>query len=126
TQYVTAMLKVTIPFVDLRGKSPIDLLRSYPDKARAVIDGARDMYGKPSRVLSTLVLPLANRSSHAWLKRTRNPYLHEIESMSDILETSGVIALNLSYEWGCTTGAWRTGENVSMLRTLDWPFPGLG
>jgi hypothetical protein len=37
-----------------------------------------------------------------------------------------VYALNLSYEWGCTSGAYRSDYGVGMLRVLDWPFPLLG
>lgn len=120
------MLKIAVPFVDLRGKTPVDLLRAYPDKAHQLVIGAKRMYGILSRALSPIALPLADRRSHAWLKRTNNPYLHEIETVADVLGRSGIYTLNLSYEWGCTSGAWRTGETVSMLRVLDWPFPSLG
>lgn len=120
------MLKTSIPFVDLRGRTLIDLLRSYPDRAHALVGAARRTYGVFSNAASALVLPLADRRSHKWLKRSRNPYLYEIETFADILGIRGVYALNLSYEWGCTTGAYRTDENVTMLRVLDWPFPALG
>src|SRR5262249_40440392 len=33
---------------------------------------------------------------------------------------------NYSYEWGCTTGAAPDGDGVTLMRTLDWPFDGLG
>ncbi len=120
------MLKHTIPYVDLRGKTPVDLLRAYPDKAHALITATRRTFGIWSDAASWVGLPLADRHSLRWLKRTRNPYLGEIESFADILRVRGVYALNLSYEWGCTTGAYRTGETVGMLRVLDWPFPQLG
>jgi len=120
------MLKTPIPFVDLRGKTPIDLLRSYPDRAQALIKAARRTYGMFSYAASALALPLADRRSHAWLKRSCNPYLYEIESFAEILRQPGVYALNLSYEWGCTSGAYPTDETVSLLRVLDWPFPELG
>jgi hypothetical protein len=71
-------------------------------------------------------MPLADRWSHQWLQRTRNPYLHEIETMVDVLGCKGVFALNVCYEWGCTSGVWKTDETISMLRVLDWPFPSLG
>jgi hypothetical protein len=119
-------LKAAIPFVDLRGKTPVDLLRSYPDKARELMQCARRMYGVPSYVASLMALPIADRLSHAWLKRSRNPYLYEIESFADILNMPGAYTLNVCYEWGCTSGAWRTGDTISMLRVLDWPFPGIG
>jgi len=120
------MLKATIPFVDLRDKSPIDLLRNYPDKARDTIKASTRMYGMASRAASLVALPFADKRSRAWLARSNNPYLYEIESFAEILGTPGVYALNLSYEWGCTSGVYRTADSVSMLRVLDWPFPQLG
>ncbi len=120
------MLKNSIPFVDLRGKTPIDLLRAYPDKARDLIRCGRRSYGRLSYAASAALLPLSDRLSYRWLKRTRNPYLHEIESCAEIVSDRGIYTFNVSYEWGCTSGAWRTGETVSILRVLDWPFPDLG
>lgn len=120
------MLKQSIPYVDLRGKSLIDLLRAYPDKARDLVKASRRTYGAASYVASALALPLVDRRSHAWLKRTANPYLYEIETFADLLGTKGIYMLNVCYEWACTTGVWRTGETNAMLRILDWPFPSLG
>lgn len=120
------MLKSTIPFVDLRHKTPIDLLRAYPDKANELIRASARTFGALSKACSVVALPLADKRSHAWLRRNRNPYLYEIESFAEILEVPGIYALNLSYEWSCTSGLYRTGETVSLLRVLDWPFPELG
>lgn len=120
------MLKTTIPFVDLRGKTPVDLLRAYPDRARALINAARRSYGALSYAASAALLPIADKASHRWLARTKNPYLHEAESFADILGMRGIYALNMSYEWGCTSGAYRAEETVSLLRVLDWPFAQLG
>jgi hypothetical protein len=120
------MIKNIIPFVDLREKTPIDLLRIYPDKATDTIKAAANSYGLVSRGLSKILLPWMDKKSHAWLKFSYNPYLYEIETFAEILESPGVFALNMSYEWACTTGAYRTNETVSMLRVLDWPFATLG
>jgi hypothetical protein len=120
------MLKTALPFVDLRGKTHVDLLRAYPDKAHAIIRASRRTYGIWSDVASRALLPVADWRSHAWLKRHKNPFLHEIESCADVLRTSGVYALNIAYEWGCTSGVYRTDETVTLLRVLDWPFPELG
>ena len=120
------MLKSTIQFVDLRGRTPVDLLRSYPDSARSLVVAARKTYGVWSQIVSSLLLPLIDHKSHAWLKRTRNPYLHEIETFHSILDMQGVYSLNLSYEWGCTSGAYRNYDSIEMMRILDWPFPKLG
>jgi hypothetical protein len=120
------MLKHSIPYVDLRGKTPVDLLRAYPDKAQELVTAARRTYGWLSYAASALVLPWVDKKSHEWLLDTNNPYLHEIETFAEVLGIRGIYALNISYEWGCTSGAYRTDETVSMLRVLDWPFPALG
>jgi hypothetical protein len=120
------MLKLTIPFVDLRGKTQTDLLRAYPDKATALLASSRRSFGAISFLLSGLLLPLSDRRSHRWLRRAADPYLHEVESAADILGKKGVYTLNLAYEWGCTSGAYMTADGVSLLRVLDWPFPALG
>jgi hypothetical protein len=120
------MPKNLIAFVDLRGKTPVDLLRMFPDKADDMIRLARRTWGLPSQLASAALLPLADRTSRRWLARTQNPYAHEIDTMAEVLGCPGVVTLNLSLEWGCTSGIWKTGESHSMLRVLDWPFPGIG
>lgn len=120
------MIKTTIPLIDLRGKTPIDLLRSYPDSARTLVMSARKSYGVVSNIASSLILPFIDKRSHKWLIRTHNPFLHEIETFDSILGMRGVFSLNLSYEWGCTSGAYRNEGTIGMMRILDWPFPSLG
>jgi len=120
------MIKNSIPFVDLRGKTPVDLLRSYPDSARTLVVAARKSYGFFSHAVSALALPFLDKKSHAWLQANNNPFLHEIESFDSILGMRGIYSLNLSYEWGCTSGAYRDEEQVALMRVLDWPFPKLG
>lgn len=120
------MLKGTIPFVDLREKTPVDLLRAYPDKARDMVRAGKRAFGIWSQIASIPGLPLSDRLSRGWLERTKNPYLHEIETISEILRLRGIYTLNTAFEWGCTSGAFRNSETVSMLRILDWPFPDMG
>lgn len=120
------MLKISIPFVDLRGKTPVDLLRSYPDRALSLVKAARRSYGMASQLACIFGLPIADRYSHSWLKRTQNPYLYEIETFADIVRSRGIYTLNLHYEWACTTGVYRANDGVSMLRVLDCPIPSLG
>lgn len=120
------MLKPSIPLIDLRGKTLVDLLRAYPDKAHALVCAARRTHGFWSDTASKMLLPMADKRSHNWLKRTHNPYLHEVESFADILACRGIFSLNLSYEWGCSGGVYRTDDTVTLLRVLDWPFPDLG
>jgi len=120
------MLKTTIPFVDLRGKTPTDLLRAYPDKAAALLKASRRTFGLASHLASAALLPLSDRRSERWLARSKNPFLHEIEAAAEIVGKSGVYTLNLAYEWGCTSGAYMVGDHVELMRVLDWPFPALG
>ncbi|MDX2072879.1 MAG: hypothetical protein SFX19_00765 [Alphaproteobacteria bacterium] len=120
------MLRTTIPFIDLRGKTLTDLLRSYPDKASALLSASRRTFGLASWLASWLLLPFFDKKSHRWLRRSNNPYLREIEAAADFLGKKGVYTLNLSYEWGCTSGAYLVAGQVHMLRVLDWPLAGLG
>jgi len=71
------------------------------------------------------VIPALDAMTRRWLRRANTPYLHDIEAIAVSLGFPGVWFLNGSYEWGCTTHA--RGDNAPwLLRTLDWPFPGLG
>jgi hypothetical protein len=116
----------TIPLVDLRGKTLVDLLLEHEGKAHALVAAATKTSGSVSRAVNALALRLADRASHSWLKRTGNPYLKEIEAYAEIVNIPGAFALNLSYEWGCTSGAFSTGDSATLLRILDWGLPELG
>lgn len=115
---------VTIPLVD--AGSSVDLLRRYPDKARALAHAAENTFGLLSRIGSRVVLPLGDRASVAWLERTANPYAHEIKELAGYLGIRGVYFLNICFEWGCTSGVWDTPDGPLLRRVLDWPFPELG
>ena len=72
------------------------------------------------------LLPLLDGMAQRWLRRSSSPYIAEIEAISRSLGFPGIWFLNGSYQWGCTTLARaENGENW-LVRTLDWPFPGLG
>lgn len=120
------MSHTAIPFVDLRGKTPIDLLRAYPDRARALIYASRRSWGIWSQLPSYPALAVGDRLSKRWLANANNPYRYEIDTIAELLRGQGGYALNLCFEWGCTSGVWNSGETVSLVRVLDWPFPGLG
>ncbi|MEW5729474.1 MAG: hypothetical protein AB1918_16720 [Pseudomonadota bacterium] len=92
-----------------------DLLSAQLPAAQALVAEARRMY-------SALGVRAADAVSRAWLRRTANPYLGELDALADILGEPGLHMLNVSYEWGCTTGT----ADGRLLRTLDWPFAGLG
>src|SRR5215211_6583958 len=48
-------------------------------------------------------LPLADRVARRWLARSRSPYLAELDAIAAHTRTAGTYAINLSYEYGCTT-----------------------
>jgi hypothetical protein len=50
----------------------------------------------------------------------------EISTIAADLGFPGVWFLNGSYQWGCTSRASEEGGVPWLVRTLDWPFPGLG
>jgi hypothetical protein len=54
--------------------------------------------------------------------------LTELDAVAAHTRLSGVYAINLSYEYGCTTLARADGLGLAptLRRTLDWPFLGLG
>ncbi len=116
----------TIPFIDLRGSEPTALIDAYPDKSLALIRASRNIYGLASRAASNLALPIGDAASRAWLKKTQNLYADEIDYYACALKVRGVYALNLCYEWGCTTGAYAQQDSITLSRVLDWPFPELG
>lgn len=111
---------------DLGAGRPSELLKEFPEKARALIDASRNAFGLASRIASAAALPIGDVFSKRWLVKTNNPCLHDIRTMAEHLRMPGVYALNLCYEWGCTSGAWAQEASVGLARILDWPFPGLG
>ncbi len=115
-----------IPFADIRGGTPLDLLKLYPDTARALAKAATNSYGLLSRAAGAVALPLGDRASRRWLAAADNPHLTEIDAMAATLGIRGVHFLNVCFEWGCTSGVWRSADGPVLHRVLDWPFPDLG
>jgi len=70
-------------------------------------------------------MPLLDAVTRRWLTRSRSPYVGEISAIASTLGFSGIWFLNGSYQWGCTARA-RDDDAPWLVRTLDWPFPGLG
>ncbi len=109
-----------IPRVDGRGDAAA-LALAMRDRVGVLIGSARDYYG-------TTALKLGDRLSRRWLEKTRNPYLAEILAIARVIDAPGAVLLNLSYEWACSAAvaADPDGGGMRLLRTLDWPLPGLG
>src|SRR5215212_1156239 len=111
-----------IPVIDVRDGGPVRHAIEGCARARALRDDCLAWFPKPASTL----LPLLDRIARRWLRRSRSPYLHEVEAIADALKIPGIWFLNSSYQWGCTTLT-RDEDGVPWLvRTLDWPFPGLG
>jgi hypothetical protein len=115
-----------IPLIDIRQSSLVQVAMEEKERGHLLINGSKDSFGWRSRVASRLLLPMGDGLAKWWLKKTANPYREEIKTMADTLAIKGVHALNLSYEWGCTSGGYQTEDAVIFMRVLDWPFPALG
>jgi hypothetical protein len=111
-----------IPLVDIREGGPSQHAQHSAAKARALRDACLGFF--PRAVLP--LLPLLDRASRHWLTRSRSPYVCEVAGIAEHLDFAGVWLLNASYQWACTALA-REHDGVPWLvRTLDWPFHGLG
>ena len=85
-----------------------------------------DVFGPAAGLARTIALPVADRISRDWLARTNDPYVGEIHALAARLGIPGVYALNVVFEWGCTSGAFETESGIELRRVLDWGFPKLG
>jgi hypothetical protein len=111
-----------IPVIDVRDGGPVRHAESDPAKARALRDACLGFF--PHALLPAI--PALDTLSRRWLARSRSPYLAEIARIAETLGFSGVWLLNASYQWGCTARASEEDSVPWLLRTLDWPFHGLG
>ncbi len=70
----------------------------------------------------------ADALAASWLRKTRTPYMRELDAIASLIAKPGVFMLNSSYEWGCTAMAAPTPakDSAFLIRTLDWPLNGLG
>ncbi len=75
---------------------------------------------------ATSILPFIDLLNRRWLSRSHSEYAFEIGAIADELGFSGIWFLNACYQWACTTLAREQDGAPWLVRTLDWPFPGLG
>ena len=110
-----------IPFVEGVDASPLALIEGFPEHLAEVMDEAGRQYGG-------LALRLGDGLSRRWLARSQNPHRDEIAAIAGRVGRPGMVLLNLSYEWTCTSGVAgaRQGSGSRLLRTLDWQLDGLG
>jgi hypothetical protein len=111
-----------IPVIDIRSGGPPDHARQSAREARALRDACLDFFPRAALPL----IPSLDRASRRWLTRSRSPYVAEVDAIAAELDFSGVWLLNASYQWACTALAGEHNGVPWLLRTLDWPFRGLG
>src|SRR5580704_6949699 len=112
----------TIPVIDLRDGGPPRHARQSAEKARALRDACLGFFPR----LALPLVPALDSAARAWLARSRSPYISEIAEIAGLLDFSGVWLLNASYQWACTSLACEENGVPWLVRTLDWPFVGLG
>ena len=111
-----------IPIVDVRDDGPVRHATEGHARARALRDKCVDWL---PRVAAGL-LPAMDAVTRRWLLRSRSPYAAEVQAIARELDFSGIWFLNGCYQWGCTALASEQRGAPWLVRTLDWPFPGLG
>jgi len=111
-----------VAVVDVRDGGPPLHARVSAAKARALRDACLDFFPQAALPL----VPALDRLCRHWLSRSRSPYVAEIAEIADALAFSGIWLLNASYPFGCTALACEAGGMPWLVRTLDWPFRGLG
>lgn len=111
-----------IPVVDVRAGGPLAHAALRPD---AIEDLRLACLGSLPRVAHPL-LPLADAISRKWLERSASPYTAEVAVIAELARAPGIYLVNASYEWACTAASCRRSEVPLVVRTLDWPFAGLG
>jgi hypothetical protein len=84
--------------------------------------GARRLAAIARRSYSPPVVAFLDWRSRQWAERNDSPYMPEIAHIAERLPGAGVHALNLSYEWACTTAA----VSPLLMRALDWRLDGMG
>jgi hypothetical protein len=111
-----------IPIIDVREGGPLRQAEAGASRALALRDDCLSFFPRPVAA----ALPLLDGLARRWLSRAQSPYIREIEGIAAALGFSGVWFLNGSYSWGCTTMSRDEDGEPWLVRTLDWPFPGLG
>lgn len=118
---MTAFKLPAIPLRDVRDGGPLRHAVEASDVGRALRDDCLSWLPSAAR----RAMPMLDAVTRRWLMRSLSPYVHEISAVATALGFSGIWFLNGSYQWGCTARA-RDDDAPWLVRTLDWPFPGLG
>jgi hypothetical protein len=111
-----------IRIVDVRDDGPVRHATEGRARARALRDECVDWL---PRVASGL-LPALDWLTRRWIVRSHSPYAAEVHAIAAELDLPGIWFLNGCYQWGCTALACEQDDAPWLVRTLDWPFRGLG
>ncbi|MBV9221892.1 MAG: hypothetical protein JO366_18945 [Methylobacteriaceae bacterium] len=111
-----------IPLIDVRDGGPLRHARLRREAALLIRQAC--FAGVPRFLGGGLAL--ADRGAAWWLSRSASCYAAELEAIAELIAGTGIHTMNMSYQWGCTTAALPQAEATMLLRTLDWPFAGLG
>ncbi len=112
----------SIPIVDIRDHGPTRHAAEGRVRARALRD---ECIGWLPRVAASS-MPAMDWVTRRWLLRSHSPYVAEVYAIAAELGFPGIWFLNGCYQWGCTALACEQASVPWLVRTLDWPFPGLG
>ncbi|MET4698180.1 hypothetical protein ABIE65_001197 [Constrictibacter sp. MBR-5] len=117
----TAFAMPDVPFIDAGAGGAPAVFDAAPDRAIRLLEWGERKYGLAA-------MRMADRRSRGWLIRAGNPYVAEIDAIAARIGRPGAFMLNLSFEWNCTAAVGPDPERggARLLRTLDWPLPGLG
>lgn len=87
-----------------------------------------DLLDRATAGIPSAAIRAGDAISRSWLKRTRHPYLAELDAVAAVVARPGTYYFNVHYEWGCTTAAKPAAEGSGMrlVRMLDWRTHGLG
>ncbi|CAH0165634.1 carcinine hydrolase/isopenicillin-N N-acyltransferase family protein [Roseomonas sp. CECT 9278] len=110
-----------IPVVDARGAGHPSAVAAAERAAEtaAILRHARHHYGAPG-------VAIGDALSRRWLARNASPLAQEVAAVAAVVPGRGAHLLNLSFEWGCTSGV-LDAPNPTLLRVLDWgSLAGLG
>ena len=114
---------IDIPIIDTPASDEPAVVSALAEPARLA-----DLMAEARRAYTPLGMRFADTRSRLWSARSKSPYASAVRAVHQTLGRPGAFLLNYSYEWGCTTGAVEDAGlgGATLLRTLDWPFDGLG
>ncbi len=113
----------SIPLIDVPAAEEPGLAAMAAEPARLSL-----LLGSGRQTYTPAGMRLADALSRRWAGRNVSPYAAAVAAVGRTMHGHGAYLMNHSYEWGCTAGAGADPAlgGSTLLRTLDWPFDGLG